>query len=143
MTNNVNTLLLANAAAVDTTSYQFCGQELPDPMSMVLALPSEFKREVALRSWIRTEFNLPKSMRELCQQCFLRVLTHAQFAVALAGGGAGSIRLGERVYRLHSQSSAEVLVTAPLIGVSFRSFEGEAFAVAHVWAAKQTTGKGF
>jgi hypothetical protein len=137
-----NTQLLTKLNAAPQTLYQFAGTEVPDPISMILALPVAEEREMAVRAWVRNEFNLPRSIRALCDQCFLRVLTHATFMHG-ADIKARTIQLGERRYELYLQSSEAVLATAPLVGVSFRMYEGELFAIAHVWAAKQLNGKGF
>jgi len=137
-----NKKLLTQLNSAPRAVYQFAGSEVPDPISMILARPSAEEREMAVRAWMRSEFNLPRSIRALCDQCFLRVLPHAQFAIATAKQDK-AIQLGDRRYELHYQSSEAVLATAPLVGVSFRMYEGELFAVAHVWAARQPDGKGF
>jgi len=127
---------------VDQSKYVFAGTDIPDPISLILAYPDAADRDNIVRAWVRSEFNLPRSLRSLCDNSFLRVLTHAQYAICIASAD-GYARLGERRYELYEQSSKVVLATAPLIAVSFRTFEGEAYAVAHVWAAKQANGKGF
>jgi hypothetical protein len=128
-------------AATELPTTNFYGKEIPDPLSMILAKEQAEDREIALRAWIRAEFHLPKSLRALCDQSFLRVLSHAQFAVATQRNNC-TIQLGERNYALHYQSTEAVLANAPLIAVSFRCFEGELFAVAHTWAAPKSSHTG-
>lgn len=91
---------------------------------------------LAVRTWLRQEFNLPATLRAHCASCYIRVFTNEEFYTRLLQS-AHELSHDSVTYRLHWQSYEEVCKTAPLIAVSFRrTHEGECFAVAQVWAPK-------
>lgn len=108
------------------------GAEIPDPLETLLAMYPNF-HEFAMQSWVESEFNLPLSMRQLCDSCFIRVIPHEQW---LANHEDGYFKYNGIDYKLHMCSSELVLNTAPLVGVSCRFYNGEYFAVAHYWQPK-------
>lgn len=122
---------------VDGTTVNFSratsrGREICDPIELVAEKYPGYE-DMAVLSWVSTEFNLPTSMRQLCESCFLRVMSNVTFNEAAE---EDYITVGERTYQLHRSSSHLVLVSAPLVGVSFRVYKGELFAVAHYWQPK-------
>lgn len=94
------------------------------------------ERGYYIRGWIETEFTLPVELRRLCDACFLRIMRRDQFMTAVRNTTA--IQFGERYYNLHCASRWPILETSELIGVSFRIYEGMAFAVAQHWTVKET-----
>lgn len=95
--------------------------------------------EIAVvREWLRWEFNLPATVRAHCGTCFIRVFTNEEF-YQMFDNARGEVVFRERSYQLHWQSRKVVCLNAPLIAVSFRvTPEGEYFAVAQVWAARDS-----
>lgn len=125
------------------SNYVHAGAAVMDPISMIQAAPLEI-REHVLEAWVTKEMNLPRSIRSLCASTFLRVMTNTQFNDGLGIGFDDMLfNYGERTYQLHCQSDRHVLLTAPLIAVSFRTYQERNFAVAHSWATKTADGRGF
>lgn len=150
--NTANDTLLNKLYSVASTPYDFNNYEILDPLTKIRHDPEldDEARISTITNWIATEFHLPGVFRELCDAAFLRVLTNSQF-FSMTGElddapqeeASNEILMGERSYSLYCQSNPRVLRYAPLISVSFRIFNGQHYAIAHVWAARQASGKGF
>lgn len=102
-----------------------------------LAECNEAEEQACVRMWLRWEFNIPATIRVHCLNAFIKVLTNEQFVACLDTDKVFTYR--EHSYKLHWQSNMSVCMMAPLIAVSFRvTPEGEYFAVAQVWAARDS-----
>lgn len=98
---------------------------------------AEAEEKACVRMWLRWEFNIPATIRAHCLTSFIKVFTNEEFVAYLDTDKV--FNYSEHSYKLHWQSNMSVCMMAPLIAVSFRvTPEGEYFAVAQVWAARDS-----
>jgi len=115
------------------------GERVEDAATRIkkLAECNEAEEQACVRMWLRWEFNIPATIRAHCLTSFIKVFTNEEFVAYLDTDKA--FNYSEHSYKLHWQSNMSVCMMAPLIAVSFRvTPEGEYFAVAQVWAARNS-----
>lgn len=81
--------------------------------------------------WIRTEFNLPPSIAEVCTQHFLRVW-YGNFAVSHVTANGMLNAVGED-WIVHWQSTPAVCRSANRVALSFREYNSKRYVVIKVW----------
>jgi hypothetical protein len=90
----------------------------PDESSMILL------------EWIRTEFNLPQSIRQMCSIYYLRVWAGNYVNDKVISG----ILIHENQdWIVHFQSSRFVVMGAERVACSFREYQGKNYVVIKVW----------
>jgi hypothetical protein len=82
--------------------------------------------------WIRTEFNVPASIRKQCDQFFLRVWK-GSYVMECIQDGIFYGRFDDWI--VHFQSTPEVVRTAKQVACSFREYMGKKYVVVKVWHA--------
>ena len=91
-------------------------------------------KDVLVREWIRTEFNLPPSLKEKCDEFFLRVWEgHYVLSCVKDGKLLRDSREDEGEWLVHWQSTPEVCRYASKVACSFRLYEGVGYVVIKVW----------
>lgn len=89
--------------------------------------------EMILLEWIRTEFNLPPSIAQVCDQYFLRIWD-GNFVVSHCRDHLGSFKdANGRKWIPHWQSSPVVCQSASKLACSFREYRGRFYVVIKVW----------
>lgn len=83
-----------------------------------------------VENWIRTEFNLPKSMVEKCHQYYLRVWL-GEFIVADIR--EGKLENNDELWNVYWQSTPVVVKSASRVACSFREYKGKKYVVIKVW----------
>lgn len=98
------------------------------PPGLLTASPNTEK--TILLHWIRSEFNLPKSVSDLCDQFFLRVWTGSYVEESVQNG---ILHGRSDSWIAHFQSTPEVVKSARQVACSFREYDGKKYVVIKVW----------
>lgn len=88
------------------------------------------KQENIILHWVRTEFTLPDSIKQLCDMYFLKVWD-GKFIIDSAKDGV--INISNAAWIVHWQSTPEVAETAEEVACSFRMYRGKKYVVIKVW----------
>jgi hypothetical protein len=88
------------------------------------------KSPVVLLDWIRTEFNLPVSVGNLCDEYFLRIWTGGYVMESIQDG---VLHARTDSWIVHFQSTPEVVKSAERVACSFRKYQGKNYVVIKVW----------
>lgn len=107
-------------------------------LKTILAVKPDTK-DAIVREWIRTEFNLPQSMKEKCDEFFLRVW-EGHYVLSCVKDGKMIRHSKDRdggEWIVHWQSTPEVVRHASKVACSFRLYEGVAYVVVRVWKGDQ------
>lgn len=83
-----------------------------------------------VENWIRTEFNLPKSMVEECDQYVLRVWDGKYVYSNTLDGKFEHIN---EEWIIYWQSTPAVVRSAARVACSFREYKGKKYVVIKVW----------
>ncbi len=86
-----------------------------------------------LREWMRTEFNLPVSIRMQAEVCFLRVWESSYVMSRVVDG---TIHMSGRNWIVHWQSVPTVVADSPQVACSFREYMGKHYVVIKAWKAE-------
>jgi hypothetical protein len=98
------------------------------PKGMLMIKPTNDK--AILAEWVRTEFNLPKSIGDICDQFFLRIWT-GNYVMESIQDGVLHGRADSWI--VHFQSTPEVVKSSSKVACSFREYEGKKYVVIKVW----------
>lgn len=80
--------------------------------------------------WIRTEFNLPLSLVNLCDEYFMRVWTGSYVAESVQDG---ILYARADDWIVHYQSTPEIVKNSPTVACSFRKYQGKNYVVIKIW----------
>lgn len=104
-------------------------------------LPSAAEGGKPILDWIRSEFNLPPSIAELCSQHFLRVWTGGYVSLNALNGHFPTFKYGPdgpvTEWIIHWQSLPTVVRSAKRVACSFREYNGRRYVVIKVWKGEQ------
>lgn len=84
------------------------------------------------REWIRTEFNLPSSLADLCDEYFMRVWTGSFVDESIQDG---VLHGRSDSWIVHFQSTPEIIKNSERVACSFRKYRGGNYVVVKVWNA--------
>lgn len=87
-------------------------------------------KDMIVLEWVRTEFNLPPSILDQCDNFFLRVWDGAHVARSVF---AGVLEHSNSEYIVHWQSSPAVVKASPRVACSFREYQMKKYVVIKVW----------
>jgi len=97
------------------------------------------KPEIAdniILEWIRTEFQLPKSLINECEDFFLRV-QEGKYVCEQVIDGVVERMDGRKKYVVHWKSTPALCAVSPLVGMSYRQYKGKCFVVIEIWKKKE------
>jgi hypothetical protein len=102
------------------------------PKGLLMIKPTDNSK--ILIEWIRTEFNLPKSVGDLCSQFFLRIWS-GNYVMESIQDGILHARADDWI--VHFQSTPEVVKSSERVALSFREYDGKKYVVIKVWKGDQ------
>lgn len=103
-----------------------------DVATYLLSQKPEMTLNIA-REWIRTEFNLPRSLCSKCSTYFMRVYPGSWVMDSVKEGVFSHSGREKHDYIVHWQSTPACVKSAAKVACSFREYEGSYYVVVKVW----------